>query len=567
MAVRTAKRWHHIVLAAWAFALSLGTLQGTAASAVPPPKDALGSSRCARPIAVAERFSTDVTAWESSGEITFGGRRVPVSEPGEVLTGPPRGVAWDLWFHSWSWMTEVAREFGPAVAVDLAWEWHVANPDVSGDAPRHVQRVTGWTEGAVTQRMTTVTCLWALTGDERLRDVMQALAAASLDESRYYGRPRVAPHNRGAMANFALMAAGEEFGKPEWVNAALARLSTDFPEVFASCGMDREQSTSYFRHNHRLWTRAHALLSAHEDDSLGQLVSERLRAASAALRALTVPSGLLPAIGDGSPVSGLAPSLDDPLHWWCEERGWAAGRDSWRAPGTHYTLRFGPGMSAHGHDDHGSMTWWVGAGGGMAVLVDRGNPAKDRDPGRREWARSKAAHNTFAPRGLDYRTSSTASRDMSDDSVGFTIVDRSLHWGVDRRRAVDISLDSADLVVTDSGTSTHPQTWVQSWHLDPEWSVASMAGGVATARHTNGSILTIGCALLSDVPVSPLRMRLQVVPQFGLRGAERTAQTVTCEARGSLVTLRSSLSVKAQSTRRITGLGQGRAKSSLDQMA
>ena len=548
MGVSSARRWHHIVLVVGIFAVSLGTLQGTSASTVPAPKDEHDSSRCARPIAVAERFGTDVAAWESSGEIRFGDRLVPVSRPLEVLAGPPRGVAWYLWFHSWSWMTEVAREFGPSTAVDLAWEWHVANPDVGGGASRHAQRVTGWSEGAVTQRMTTVTCLWTLTRDERLRDVMTALVSASLDESRYYGRPRVAPHNRGAMANFALMAAGEEFGEPAWVDAARERLSTDFPEVFAACGMDREQSASYFRHNHRLWTRAHAVLSASEDDSLGHLVSERLAAASAALRALTLPSGMLPPIGDGSPVVGISGPTDDDVQWWCEERGWAAGRDSWTTPDTHYTLRFGPAMSAHGHDDHGSVTWWVGVGGGMDVLVDRGNPAKDRDPGRREWARSKAAHNTFAPGGLDYRTSSTATRTLADDSVGFAIADRSLHWGVTRHRAVDISLDSANLVVTDSGESSQPRTWVQSWHLHPQWSVVSVTDVVATARHTNGSLLTISCTGLSRESASPVRLRLHSVPQFGLRGAEIAAHTVTCESRGSTVSMRTWLQVEAQGT-------------------
>ena len=523
-------------------------VHGASASVAAAAKDEIDNSRCARPIAVAERFGTDVTGWESSGEITFGDRLLPVSRPLEVLAGPPRGVAWYLWFHSWSWMTEVARELGPSAAVDLAWMWHLANPDVGGEASRQEQRVTGWTEGAVTQRMTTVTCLWTLTGDERLRDVMQALVAASLDESRYYGRPRVAPHNRGAMANFALMAAGEEFGEPEWVGAARQRLLTDFPEVFAECGMDREQSASYFRHNHRLWTRAHSLIATPGDDSLGPLVAERLGAASVALRALTLPSGLLPPIGDGSPVAGTLPSTDDELHWWCEERGWAAGRDSWTAPSTHYTVRFGPAMTAHGHDDHGSVTWWVGAGGGMAVLVDRGNPAKDRDPSRREWARSKAAHNTFAPKGLDYRTSSTATRTLADDSVGFAIVDRSHHWGVARHRAVDISLDSPHLVVTDSGESTRPRTWVQSWHLHPQWSVASMSGGVATARHANGSVLTINCTSLSGGAAGLVRMRLHSVPQFGVRGAEASAHTLTCESRGLQVSLRTSLSVEPSVT-------------------
>lgn len=544
MDVRSALRRRQVTLLACASALMLGTLHGVSAQGAPLATDDLGNSRCARPITVAERFGTDVTGWDSTGDITFGDRRVPVSRPHEVLAGPPRGVAWHLWFHSWAWMAEVAREFGSSAAVDLAVAWHVANPDVGGQVPRQVQRETGWTEGAVTQRMTTVTCLWAITRDERLRDVMRALVSASLDESRYYGRPRVAPHNRGAMANFALIAAGEEFREPEWVDAALGRLSTDLPEVFASCGMDREQSASYFKHNHRLWTRAYASISPQGDDTLTHLLAARLDAAGEALRALTLPSGRLPPIGDGSPVPGFAPSAGDPLHWMCEERGWAAGRDSWTQPRTHYTMRFGPAMSAHGHDDHGSLTWWVGVSGGASVLVDRGNPAKDRDPTRRMWARSKAAHNTFAPKGPDFRANSSATRTVSDDSVAFAIADRSLYRGVTRNRAVEISLDSAELVVTDSGESVTPVTWIQSWHLDPDWSVAALTDDVTIAQHAKGMTLTITCTDVTRSPSSPVKMRMQVVPQFGVRGAETSAHTVTCETRGSMVSIRTRLTVE-----------------------
>ena len=541
MDVRSGVRWRRVTLVATSMALVVTSVPDHGALGSEPARDSLGSTRCARPLAVAERFETDVSALESTGEITFGGRPVRVTSPQEFLTGPPRGVAWDLWFHSWSWLAAIARSVHPSTAVDYAVAWHEANPDVGGAAPRQEQRARGWTEGAVTQRMTTVTCLWALTRDERLRPVMQALADANLDESRYYGRPHYAPHNRGAMANFALIAAGEEFDEPHWVSAALARLSVDFPEVFAECGMDREQSASYFKHNYRLWLRAAAIVRQQGDDSLVSLMGQRLDAAGAALRALTTPSGALPAIGDGSPVAGLIPKPGDKPHWWCPERGWAAGRDSWVDPKVHYTARFGPAMSAHGHDDHGSLTWWVGIDGGVSVLVDRGNPPKDRDPTRRQWARSKAAHNTFAPKGWDYRTSSTASHQVSDDTVRLAINDLSFYRGVARERNAVISLTTPDLEVTDIGHATQAVTWVQSWHLDPAWRVTHVGGGVAQATHAGGSVLTISCTGTSGQEPAQVRMRLLSVPHFGARGSERAAVTVTCETRGSSVSVRTRL--------------------------
>ena len=543
MDVRGAERWRYVALLVTSMALVATAVQGYWALAAEPAKDALGSTRCARPLAVAERFETDASALESTGEITFGGRQVPLTSPQEFLAGPPRGVAWDLWFHSWSWLAEIARAVHPSTAVDHAVAWHEANPDVGGAAPRHEQRMRGWTEGAVTQRMTTVTCLWSVTRDERLLPVMRALAEANLDETRYYGRPHFAPHNRGAMANLALIAAGEEFDEPQWVSAALGRLSVDFPEVFAECGMDREQSASYFKHNHRLWLRAAAIVGQQGDDSLVSLMGQRLDAAGTALRALTAPTGSLAAIGDGSPVPGLPPNPDEDSHWWCPERGWAAGRDSWRDPSMHYTARFGPAMSAHGHDDHGSLTWWVGIDGGVSVLVDRGNPPKDRDPTRRLWARSKAAHNTFAPKGLDYRTSSSGSRQVSDDTVGLAVIDVSLYRGVGRERHAIFSLKTPELEVTDSGSATHPVTWVQAWHLAPDWRVTHVSGGIATAVHARGSVLTLTCTAMSDQRSTHVRMRLLSVPHFDSRGAERAAAAVSCEARGSSVSIRTRLIV------------------------
>ena len=526
-----------------AILLVAASLLGAPLQASPPVTDALGSTRCARPLAVAERFGTDVSRLEASGLITFGGHLVDVRNPQALFAGPSRGVAWNLWFHSWSWLADVARTLEPSVAVDLAVTWHVSNPDVGAFAPLHLLRSRGWTEGAVTQRMTTVTCLWSITGDERLRPIMDALVQASLDVERYYGRPRVAPHNRGAMANFALIAAGEEFREPGWESAALGRLTEDFPEVFADCGMDREQSASYFKHNYRLWLRAAASLRQKGDDSIVALMDERLDAARKALQALTLPSGSLPVIGDGSPVPGIAPSNPGDLHWWCEERGWAAGRDSWSDPLVHYTARFGPAMSAHGHDDHGSVTWWLGIGEGTPVLVDRGNPAKDRDPERRAWSRSKAAHNTFSPKGVQFRATSSATRHISDDSVSITVTDASPHRGVSRHREISFSLRSPEMVVTDSGQATRPVLWVQSWHLDSGWRSVKIEGAGAIAQHANGSRLAVRCTDTRDETSPSIRARLHVVPQFGIRGAEMAATTITCEMRGDALQIRTYLTV------------------------
>jgi len=521
-------------LAAVLIALVTATLaqvtQVRAATAVP--------SECARPVAVAERYATDVSTLTADGRVTFGGDRLAVTGPeADYLRHDPARVAWSQWLRSWAWLAEVARSIDPDLAVDIAVAWHEAVPDPGGAAPLETLRARGWTESIVTPRMTLITCLWAMTGDERLRPVMEALVAANLDSARYYGRPRFAPHNHGAMANFALISAADSFGRPEWARAAVERFAADFPEAYAACGADREQSAAYLIHNRRLWLRAAVAVAEHGDPGLARRIERRISALDAGLRALTLPDGLLPAIGDGSAVAGLAPTGEGDLHWWCPERGWAAGRDAWSGTRVHYSARFGPAMTAHGHDDHGSLTWWAE---GVSVLVDRGNPAKDTDPAKQSWVDSKFAHNTFAVRGRDYRASSTAVRRLARDQVTITTVEDARGQGITRERTAVIDLREPRLTVTDRGSSRTRALWAQTWHLDPQWGQVSVEGTVATAHHPGGQVLTLSCERIDGTPAI---VRVLDVPHYGARGAKVGARAVVCEARGREVALRTVLAV------------------------
>ena len=107
------------------------------------------------------------------------------------------------------------------------------------------------------------------------------------------------------MANFALIAASDAFDRPEWADAAMARFAADFPEVFAACGADREQSSSYLLHNRQLWQRAARDIAQHGDTELAERIVKRLEAVDLAARAITEPDGMLPTIGDGFLEPGL----------------------------------------------------------------------------------------------------------------------------------------------------------------------------------------------------------------------------------------------------------------------
>jgi len=499
---------------------------------------------CSQELGVAESYGTDVSTFNEDGRVTFGGRAVTVTgaDANYGIYLPDRAT-WSLWFRSWVWLVPLARDVSPEVAVDVALAWHAAVPDPGGRIDRQELVAAGWNEGAVTNRLETVLCLWRFSRDPRLVDLVEDLVKANLDELRYYGRPRTAPHNHGAMANFALVLAARAFDRPEWEAEAFKRFQRDFSEVFAECGSDGEQSAPYLLHNHRLWQRVAQLAQEEGKAEFEREVSERLVAVERALRALTHPQGRIPAIGDGFDKEGWTPNGRDPLHWWCQERGWAAGRDSWSDPGSYYTVRFGPQPRRHGHDDHGSLTWWVGVGGGTDVLVDRGNAPKDVPAKVRDWVESKAAHNVMHARDLDYSSSSTGTRKIGRDDVRFTIEDGFKRAGMTRTRQVLWDREGQRLSVVDTAQARESQEWIQSWHLDPAWRPAGRNSQGIVAVHPNGSRLRLECRTDEGARGKPASVSVKTTTHYQGQGLAVDALTVSCSARGSAVVMRSALEV------------------------
>jgi len=291
-------------------------------------------SSCISALQVADKYQTDVSKLATDGSITFGGVKIRVSgSDAEFRTHDRIRRTWNFWFRSWVWLAAAAAREGLVTeAVDVAAAWHVAVPDPGSKADRDTLAALGWNEGIVTKRMTVLLCLWDVSKDERLRGVIADLAEVNLDVRRYYGRPERPPHNHGAMANFALIGVGEALERQDWIDAALDRMEVDFPEVYAACGADREQSSAYMDHNHQLWQRA-----ADKSTSSGRLrfasaIEEQLREVRRGLRALTVPGGRLVRVGDGIAKDGFPVVAADSTTWWCQEGGWAAGRDPGGTP-------------------------------------------------------------------------------------------------------------------------------------------------------------------------------------------------------------------------------------------
>ena len=508
------------------FGLVAGLLTGISASATAQTQSLRVPAICSTEVNSSRTHGADSRGLATEGVLILDGRTIHIGgEEGSWRVVDERDNTFNNRFHGMEWIVPFALAGGDAVSLLL--ERDAQLPDPGGLVPAEELRATGWTTGAIRLRQGVVNCLYVLTRDDRLIPSVEALAVANLDPERYRGRPLRRPHNLGTLANHILVESANVFNVPEWRDLAFARFSADAGSVFANCGMSAEQSSSYHRLNVNTWQRALRTLRS-ADAAKPISITERIFEAELALMRLTRPDGILEAIGDSNEINLLndLTALDTdnvPTALWCTSRGWAANRTAW--PGTiaddsiiHYTLRFGPSRRAHGHNDHGSMTWFAK---GVPVLSDRGLFDKASSD-RNRWASSYAAHSVFEPVGHSMRATTRASRgNVAPDVDSYRLVNE--RAGVKRVREVEFSLVDPVLRLRDSGSSRFSQQWLQHWQLAPGWNPepgSSFAEPIAS--HSRGLWLYAAChdgvtmrPAVSQVESYPLRRK--VVPAMHLR--------------------------------------------------
>lgn len=455
---------------------------------------------------------TGVTVdWSGRGidQLVYGGRVVSVAPGAQWLDLAPDEPMWETLFNFGQWLQPLA-EIDAAQAVDIFVDRETAVADPGGGASHDDLLRTGWVEGAVTNRLRVGGCLWQRTNDPRLIAPLEALASAAMDATRYYGPPRFRPHNHGLSSNVVLYLVGGVLARPEWQSFAMERAAADGRRVFDSCGLAFEQSASYQLVNMALWRGANTAMGS-------QLVSDTAFAhARASVRGLARPDGVVEAIGDGFEYTVARANATDV---WCPRSGWAAGT----LHGSHFTLRGGPRQWAHGHEDHGSVTWFAH---GVPVLSDRGRASKF-DEAALAWSRSMKAHSVFEPVGA--ATSSSTHMHRSG-RWRFTLSDSA--GGATRERSVHIGRDS--LRVIDRGTSLSSDArWIQHWQLAHGWE----PDGDSSAVYPDGTRLTIECSS-GDV-------RFARVKSYAASESPSRAWDAQCVVRGSAVSVRTTLTVTA----------------------
>lgn len=453
---------------------------------------------------LAARWRSDVSAVASERRVRFDGRWVSLTPQGwreaydaQLLSDP----SWALWFRALVWTIPLALDNSP-LAVRTVLDQAAAVPDPGPDADSATLVSSGWTPGAIRNRLITVRCLYLMTNDARLLPIGRELGDALMNPKRYSGWPRSRPHNHGALTSLALLRAAKTFHRPEWASVSMERLKHDLPKVFSACGMAHEQSSGYQQLNVSLWTQVASLLRY------------ELSRPAYALAALARPDGVLENIGDGNapPVEPNGGRL------WCSLVGWAANT----LPGpTHYVVRFGPKAILHGHQDHGAVTWYAQ---GVPVLSDRGLFDKARNA-RFDYAQGMAAHSVLEPLNVAINPD-TEGRKLGENHYRLTDSDR----GISRERLIKIA--SRGLVVTDTASSWYSgQEWVQHWQLAPGWTPTRDG-----ARYTDGTRLKVTCVGGTLVPVA--------VESYPAWRKVQSAWDLQCRATGASIYLRTSLEVK-----------------------
>lgn len=403
----------------------------------------------------------------------------PVSDP-----------TWRLYFWSLRWMSPLVRraqQDGQTASVEALLSQVVRfyrdNPD-SGKA------VLGWDEGGSLRRLETLNCLYSLTQDARLSNLM-AKEVGLLFGPRYYGPPYHPVHNHGLMANLRILQAGRLLGRTDWVYRAGERMRSESRLSFTPLGTSYEQSAQYQDINAILWRdAAEALAAIDPTDPVSATIRATVGRAERVAQWLTEPDGRYVQIGDSARTPGPRAPESTQTSFRDDVAGLIIGRWSWKDPQTsYYTVRYGPPRRAHGHPDKTSVTWTTA---GTRVLVGSGYFSYERANPFAAYQISPESANVAIPIGrrLDVRASATVhSSTMRATRHRYMLTDRV--YGVNHSRSVDVDDPTRTLVVADAFPAR--QAGQQIWTLDPAWELASARGGARTAifRHPDGRTLRV----------------------------------------------------------------------------
>ncbi|MER6947066.1 heparinase II/III family protein [Nonomuraea sp. NPDC000554] len=383
---------------------------------------------------------------------------------------PYHNRSWEFVFQSLRWMGTLVVAYENSGeeryldrAKEIAKDWVTHNRRGAKGTKPYV-----WKDHPVSLRSQALVCLSMHVKDDWLK---QSLAehAKLLSDPRLYKKG----HNHGMDQDIALMGIGCRYGRKDWADLASRRLTGTVKLDVDSQGALMEQAPRYAVYVHGRLEVAMANMKACDRKVPGEIV-KRADALKDFVAHSTEPSGYMAPIGDGSAETEPKMETGTPKEKVkVYKAGYVYGRTEWGKPDSaYYTIRFGPGMKFHGHEDHLGVTYYAQ---GRDVLVDAGFHSYEKSA-YRYWTLSPEAHNIPIVVGGRFRprTASKLTRTRyGKDQQAFQLTDKA--YGAARTRSVLVNHGQDLMAVLD--TASGGKKISNLWRFDPSLKVVSNRGG------------------------------------------------------------------------------------------
>ncbi|MFO7252774.1 MAG: heparinase II/III family protein [Actinomycetes bacterium] len=406
-------------------------------------------------------------------------------------TNPHRNRSWAMVFHSLRWMARLVAEYETTGdraylnrAVEVAKDWVKDNPRGGRTTNRYA-----WDEHPVALRAPALVCLsrhvkadWLT---RSLREHATVLANPALYEKG---------HNHGLDQDIGLLSIGCRLGERKWSTLAVRRMASSAKLAIDADGALQEQAPRYGVYVHRRMTTAMEKITG-----CGLKVPAEMRRRYDLLASYIVhatqPNGYMVPIGDGGPdvrPAGFTPeeaekeatdkeateqaakktTREKPVKVF-RRAGYVFGRTAWGDPeSAYYSIRFGPGLKYHGHEDHLGVTYYAH---GRDVLVDVGFHSYEKTA-YRYWTMSPEAHNVPIVTGKRFRPRTATRLDaakIGGERQTYKLSDTA--YGVRRTRSVLVNHGKDVMAVLD--TAAKGARIRNLWHFPADLKVLANRGG------------------------------------------------------------------------------------------
>lgn len=457
-----------------ALTLALGATAGTAVGpAASPARAETGQAPVKRTAACQGDWlpGTPTADEVMRGELSLVG--LPAFKLGKKINwnaSPYRNRSWEFVFHSLRWMGTLVVAYentGEQRYLDRAKE--ITKDWVAGN--RYGARGTRpyvWKDHPVSLRTQPLVCLSMHVKEDWLRDSLTTHAKLLADPKLYKKG-----HNHGIDQDIALMAIGCRYGRQDWSALASRRLTGTVKLDIDSQGALMEQAPRYAVYVYGRLQLAMANMRACDRKVPGE-IAERTEALKEFVAHATQPNGYMAPIGDGSAETEPKMETGTPSRKVRAYRaGYVFGRTAWGKPeSAYYSIRFGPGMKHHGHEDHLGVTYYAR---GRDILVDAGFHSYEKTA-YRYWTLSPEAHNVPSVVGQSFRPRTASRLDKArygSDRQAFRLSDKA--YGVTRTRSVLVNHGEDLMAVLD--TAAGGRKVRNQWRFDDSFTLVSNKGG------------------------------------------------------------------------------------------